>query len=63
MKERWKITTHGEENAAFTAIKYIKQETNKNAKNIRRKQIQNKSAIYSKQRKSWELVEGNHMQQ
>ena len=67
MKERRKINTHAEENTAFTVIKNIKLETNKNAKNIRRNQKsrikwQNKSAIYSKRGKSWEL-EGNHMQQ
>ena len=49
MKERRKITTHAEENAVFTEIKNIKQETNKNTKNTRRKQKsrtkwQNKSA-------------------
>ena len=68
MKDRRKINTHAVENTAFTAIKNIKQETNKNAKNTRRKQKsrtkwQNKSAIYSKQIKSWELVEENHTQQ
>ena len=65
MKERRKINTHAEEN---TAIKNIKLETNKNAKNIRRNQKPrikwwNKSSIYSKQGKSWELAERNHMQQ